>query len=416
MRRSIVRLLAAAPLILAAGCDLLSGPGGGDTTPLTELPRPLSVTECEVIRGSNDFAFGILRETLANGDEENIFLSPLSASMALGMTLNGARGETYDEMRDVLGFAGMQPAEVNAAYRDLIDLLLGLDRGVAVHIANGIFADDGFPFHAEFFELSRRYFDAEVATPNFHDPATLDLINNWVKRKTQDRIPTILDELDPDYVMFLINALYFKGDWREQFDPRRTAQASFTRRDGRTMNVNMMRADDHRVRVNWAEDATVLELPYGRDAFAMTIVLPNGDRSVDALVESLDPARWDAWIAGLADASITVGLPRFRLEYETMMNDPLITLGMGRAFGVTGRADFTGMSPRGHDLEIGMVIQKTFVDVNEVGTEAAAATAVGMRVTSMPPAVVVDRPFIVAIRERFSGTILFLGTIGAPGL
>lgn len=415
MHGSLARLLVATPLLLAAGCETFSGPGNGDTTPLTALPRALTVAEREVIRGSNHFAFDILRETLANDDAANVFLSPLSASMALGMTLNGARADTYDGMRSALGFDGMEPAAINASYRALIDLLRGLDRGVDMHIANAIWTHTGFPFHAAFLDASRHYFDAEVAAVDFHSPTTLGLINDWVKRQTQDRIPTILDRIDDDYVMFLVNAIYFKGQWRWQFDARETRSAPFTRGDGATMNVNMMRRDDAAVRVNWATDATVLEMPYGRDAFAMTIVLPNPGRTVDDLAASLDAAQWDGWVEGLRDNRITVGLPRFRLEYETLLNNALITLGMGHAFGVDGPADFTGLSPRGNELEIGFVKQKTFVDVNEEGTEAAAVTAVGIRVVSMPPSVIVDRPFLVAIRERFSGTILFIGRIGAPG-
>jgi serine protease inhibitor len=169
-------------------------------------------------------------------------------------------------------------------------------------------------------------------------------------------------------------------------------------------------------RVHFGTDATVLELPYGRDAYAMTIVLPREGTRVDDLVRGMDQAKWDGWIAGLREDRFEIALPRFRLEYETMMNRPLIALGMANAFGASGPVDFTGMSPRGHELVIGIVKQKTFVDVHEEGTEAAAVTAVGVRVVSAPAGIYVDRPFVVAIRERLSGTILFLGRISAPGL
>jgi serine protease inhibitor len=412
-RRRLKLLALLSVLAFGTACDALFGPGRPELSRLDALPRALSAHEREVIRASNGFAFDILRETIARSDEPNVFLSPLSASLALGMTLNGARGETFDAMRSALGFDALEREQINASYRDLIELLRGLDRGTELRIANAIWARQGFPLHQSFIDESRHYFDAEVATLDFTSPAALTTINDWVRRQTANRIPKVLDGIAADYVMFLINAIHFEGRWRERFDRAQTSPATFRLEDGTQRTVNMMRRTGS-ARVHVAEDAAILELPYGRDAFVMTLVLPPPGGSVDELVRTLDSERWNAWLEGLSAQEVHIGLPRFRLEYEVYLNEPLIALGMGRAFGAPGPADFTGMSPAGGMLEIGFVKQNTFVEVDEDGTVAAAATTVGMRVTSGPPSFVVDRPFIVAIRERLSGTILFLGRVAEP--
>jgi serpin B len=212
--------------------------------------------------------------------------------------------------------------------------------------------------------------------------------------------------------MYLINAIYFKGTWKHQFDRRQTRDAPFTRADGTRQTVKMMQRGGP---VRHYRDAQLeaLDLPYGREAFAMTILLPRPGADLDSLVATLDETRWKQITDGFVDRELDVNLPRFRLEYEQMLNNGLKALGMNTPFR-PGGADFTGMSSRGRDLFISNVKQKTYVDVNEEGTEAAAATSVEIRVVSLPPSFTVDRPFIVAIRERFSGTILFLGKITAP--
>lgn len=404
------RIAAAGLLALStAGCETLFGPG--DTSrPLERLPRELSAAEREVIESSNAFAFGILRETAARDESGGIILSPLSASMALGMTLNGARGSTFDGMRDGLGFGGLDQAAISESYRSLMDLLLGLDRSVEMNIGNSVWMRSGFPFHSSFTDDVRAAFDAEVSNIDFGAPDAAQTINAWVERSTKGRIPDIVpDPLPADAVMYLINAIYFKGEWQEQFDPRRTTPAPFHNADGSTSTVPMMSRSKG---THYYADAEIeiAELRYGRGAFVMDIVLPRTG-SVRNLAASLDDLTWRRWTSGVAESEIHLSMPKFELEYETVMNDALVALGMGDAF--SGNADFTGMSPRGNELHISEVRQKTFISVDEEGTEAAAATSVGIERVSLPPTMVVDRPFIVAIRERFSGAILFLGIVEA---
>lgn len=400
------------PLVLT-GCDSIFGPGTGNELPLTELPRPLSAAEQQVIQASNHFAFGLLREASARDTASNVFLSPLSASMALGMTMNGARGETFEGMRSALGFQTMSQAEINESFRGLIDLLLGLDAGVEMRIANALWARQGFPLREEFVATASEYFDAETRELDFEDPASLGIINDWISRGTNGRIPQILDELDPDVVLYLMNAIYFKGTWTQQFDARDTHDAPFHRADGTEQRVRMMSLEGADVRSFQSSEVQIVDLPYSREAFSMTLVLPADGGSLDELVSTLDAERWRDWMASLRDGEVDVHLPRFRLEYEQILDETLRALGMETAF-EEHVADFSGISPLGENLYIYEVRQKTFLEVNEEGTQAAAATSVGIGPDSAPPSFRADRPFLAVIRERLSGTILFIGTIGAP--
>jgi serine protease inhibitor len=407
--RTLLTLLALAALA-GAGCESVSGPRPGAQGPLEALPRALTSAEREVIAGSNRFAFELLRQTVAHEAADNVLLSPLSASMALGLTLNGAREETFAEMRRTLGFEGLDQAAINASYRSLIDLLRTVDPGVDMRVANSIWSRSGYPFHASFFEAPKAYFDAEVATLDFDD-AAVRRINAWVDGATRGRITEIIEYIPGNVVMYLINAIYFKGTWVYRFDPARTRDAPFHMADGSSRTVRMMSRTGPAALHTAADGTTVLEQTYGRGAFAMTIVLPPPGTGVDELIGRLSPELWQEWLAGLTPGEqLRVELPRFRLELDYTLNDPLSAAGMPDAFD-PARADFSGMSP--HRLYISEVRQKTFVEVNEEGTEAAAVTSVAMA-ESLGPGLTADRPFLLAIRERFSGALLFLGKVGAP--
>ena len=418
MRTRVARALAAVPAALlalaGAACSDPPAPNGGAPARLTELPRPLTGAEREVLSASNDFAFSLLAKVNERFEGENVFISPLSASMALGMTMNGTAGETQAQMRRVLGFGDVELRAANASYRDLSALLRSIDPEVDFRVANSIWHDRTFAVEPSFLATTREYFDARAEALDFGSPAALGTINGWVSESTNGKIPTILDEIRRDDVMYLINAIYFKGSWRRRFDPARTCDATFTLDDGSTRTVKMMHRAPDTVRVYGSAAVTLAELEYGNGAYAMTIALPPRGTSVDAFVRGLTPARWAAWTDSLADASLDVYLPKFRLEWEDRLERQLIELGMPDAF-TCGIADFTPLSSSaGRELCITLVKQKTFVDVNEEGTEAAAATAVGIGRTSLPPAVSIDRPFVFAIRERLSGAILFVGKIAEP--
>ncbi len=394
--------------LLAAACA--DSPTGPRTTPITELPRDLTAAEVEVIDAANAFGFGLLKELATEDPGQNLFISPLSASMALGMTLNGAAGSTYDGMLQALSLKGLSQEEINLTYRSLIDLLDGLDPVVTFQLANSVWARQGYPVLPDFLQRVQEYFDATVESVDFSDPATLGRVNDWVKEETGGKIDKMFDSFPPALVMILLNAIYFKGDWTVSFDLDRTEDGLFFRVDGSERPVKFMYRRDDWLYLNEAHLQAV-ELPYGGGAYAMTVILPRSDVSLASLIAGLDADVWRTWTSGLRESDISLFLPRFRMEWEKRLNEALIRMGMVDAFH-PGRADFTRLTARG-GVWVDEVKQKTFVEVNEEGTEAAAATSVTI-IESAGHGVRVDRPFLFVIRERLSGTILFLGAVYDP--
>ena len=399
--------------LAAAGCDDPVGPG--KTDPITELPRALSQGEQEVIARSNTFGFDLLRraDEGRGQDDPNTILSPLSASMALGMALEGADGETFTEMQAAMGFQGMTREEINTSYGSLTELLLNLDPAVEVGIANSAWSREEFPFTDGYFDAITDAFGAEVRELDFAAPGAVDIINQWVSDQTQGRIEEILDGINPLDVLFLINAVYFKGDWTTQFQKSNTQASVFYMDDGSTVNVPMMSGKIPDAGLAMLEGGRqVAELPYGGQAFGLVVVLPGASETVDELVATLDDATWNGWMDALSLGEVQVRMPKFELEWDGLLNDALKGMGMTRAFDPM-LSDFSRMTPV-PDAYISAVRQKTYMRVDEEGTEAAAATSVTVGVTSMPPGITVDRPYLLAIRERLSGSILFLGTVRDP--
>jgi serpin B len=402
-------LLPAALAGLAAACGDAFGP-------ITELPRQLTVAETKLIEADNRFAFKLFKEINQQEDpDSNIFISPLSVGMALGMTYNGAAGTTREAMEQTLELQGMTIQEVNESYRSLIDLLRNLDPNVEFVLANSIWHKQDLMPLQTFLDVNRTYFDAEVAGLNFASPDASRTINNWVSDKTRGRIETIVpDQIPPNVVMYLINAIYFKGNWIKQFDKGSTQDEPFTLADGSQVTVPLMRHEaalSFRYMRDYETVIQVIDLPYGGDAYTMTVVLPAEPDGIETLAAELTQDRWEAWISALDSTTVSVFLPKFELEYELVMNDVLKALGMEEAFS-PGSADFSNMYPGG-GVWIDEVRHKTFVKVDEEGTEAAAVTSVSM-ISSAPPAFVADHPFLFMIRERYSGTILFMGKIMNP--
>lgn len=411
-------LTVAGTFLALAACGSSTGPGGGgDPPPIrTELPRSLSPSELRIVEGANAFTFELAREaTRELSADSNVVLSPLSASMALAMTLNGAEGETWAAMRGALRLDGLAEAEINAGFRDLTALLRGLDARTEMRIANSMWADRSLTLLPPFVEAGRTFFGAEVAALDFGSPEALTTINGWVSEATNGRIPKLLEQISSDEVLFLINAIYFKGTWRTAFDRGDTRDAPFSGANGEVRSVPMMALKDE-LRYADSEAWQAVDLLYGNGAFAMTVLLPVGDRTPEQLVAELDAARWAELTVRFDERPVQLSLPRFRVEYARRLNDDLAALGMGIAF--TDAADFSRIAdPARERLSLSRVEQKTFVEVNEEGTEAAAATAVGVSRTTAPgPAEMrVDRPFVFVIRERLSGAVLFLGVMNVVG-
>jgi serine protease inhibitor len=404
---------AALPALLVA-CGDPAAPNGGPPI-INALPRQLTTVEAEMVNAANTFGVNLFKAVNTTFADSNVFMSPLSASMALGMTMNGAEGTTFDEMRSTLGFGARSYQELNSAYESLIALLRGLDSKVEFRIANAIYydlADLGGVVEPAFLSESEQHFDAEVKGLDFRRPETVDTVNDWASRNTNGRIPEIIDEIQEQIVMLLMNAIYFKGDWRAAFKPSDTRNETFHALKGDVSVATMHRKGGFRQ--GRLPNATVAELPYGGDAFVMTILLPDEGVNINTFVAGLGSSTWQQATANLDSSNVELSLPKFRLAWEDTLNDELKSMGMRKAF-VPDSAEFTRISRSvGNHLYVDFVKQKAFVDVDEVGTEAAAVTVVGVGITSAPIPLHINRPFVFAIRERLSGTLLFIGKIIEP--
>lgn len=397
-------------IILSVICcsDNPSGPGKLDP------PRELTQLEKRLVASDNVFGLNLFREMASAETGNNLFLSPLSIAMALGMTVNGAAGTTEEAMRATLGFENMTNEEINASFQSLIELLTSLDPDVTFDIANSIWYRLGFTVQQDFLVVNQTYFDAEVQGLNFSLPSAPATINAWVAQKTQGKIEEIVEPpIDPLTVMFLINAIYFKGTWTVEFDPDLTSDAPFTTPEGAPTTCRMMLQEEDLPYLE-NDDFQAVNLSYGNGRFHMAVFLPKPGETVDELIAMFDDEHWAQWCSSFVTREVKLYMPKFKLEYKKKLNDDLKSLGMGIAF-QPGDADFSGINPD-EALFISKVMHKTYVDVDEEGTEAAAVTSVEVSLTSMPSVVMmkVDRPFAVVIWESHSNTILFIGRITAP--
>ncbi|MCU0646942.1 MAG: serpin family protein [Gemmatimonadaceae bacterium] len=383
---------------------------------LTALPRSLSSAERQAVSNANTFGFGLLREVLGSASaSENVVLSPFSASVALGMTMNGAAGATEAGMRTTLGWDAAAPAaDINGAYRDLGRLLGSLDASVTLTSANAIWYRQGFAVEPAFLQAARDFFSATVQAADFTSPATVTAVNDWASRATNGKITNVLDRITQDHMMFLLNALYFKGTWRTQFETSQTRAREFQRADGRTASIPFMHRSMGGGRMFFGPDFRVLELPYGNGAYVMDFFVPTGSLSLRDLAGRLAGQGLSQALLNLRDQpEATLAVPRFTITGKRALKDPLSALGMGTAFDCA-RADFTRLTTA-TNVCIGAVQQDAMIEVNEQGTEAAAVTRVDIIRVSLPPEFAVDRPFLFAIRERFSNTTYFLGAVQSLG-
>ena len=378
-----------------------------------EIPTELTPAQKTLVQSDNKFGLKLFQEIIKEEKDKNVFISPLSVSMALGMTYNGANGSTQEAMQKTLELNDLTIQEVNESYKNLIKLLTQLDPKVQFQIANSIWYRQDFHFEEEFINLCKEYFDALVSGLDFGDPQAAKTINAWVDENTNGKITEIVDDpIDPLIVMFLINAIYFKGTWTYQFDKNETRNAWFRLPDGSRKRCQMMEQRGlYKYFSN--DDFQAVDLPYGDGDFSMTIFLPHRQTNIDSLIAKFDHESFNYWISCLSfpSDSFDIYIPKFKLEYERGLNDILKAMGMEVAFDPY-QADFTKMYREG-GVWIDTVKHKTFIEVNEEGTEAAAVTSVSMAL-GPPPGFRVDRPFVFVIRENQSQTILFIGKIVEP--
>lgn len=413
-RISSLLFVMATVLLMSASCEDKHG-----DIDVNNLPEPIKIdlrsSETEIVSADQSFAFKFF-ETVYNeeaADEDNSFMvSPLSLSMALAMTMNGAEGATKEAMQQTLRLKGFNGDEVNSYYKKLREALLATDPSTKLSIANSIWTNQNVAIKNDFISRNREYFNSSVESVDFGDDRTKDLINNWASANTNGLIDKVIESTNTDDLMYLLNAIYFKGIWVSEFSKSKTQQKLFTLEDGSVENVDMMNQTS-KFKYMSDELMQLVQLPYGNEAFSMLVLLPKENKKLKDVAAALNnPGYWGELKSGLKVSEVELYLPKFKTEYSKKLNSVLTDMGMGLAF--ADDANFFGMSDV--PSQISFVKQDTYIAVDEVGTEAAAVTTVGVVMTSMPaePQKVVfiaNRPFIYVIQENSTGSILFMGAV-----
>jgi len=380
-------------------------------TPIPDIN--LTPRQSQIVANCNRFGFDLFQKINHSDKNKNIFISPLSVSIALGMTLNGASGSTRAAMEQTLRMNGMTTQEINETYKNMIDYLRLVDPMVQFNIANSIWYRQDFTVLPDFLKVNQDFFYASVNPLDFNDPASVNTINTWVSDNTHEKITQIIDNIDPATVMFLINAIYFKGSWQYKFDIKNTTSKVFHPSNGFDFETPMM---SQKGKFNYfANDLLqAIELPYNNGRYNMYVFLPATNKNVEDIIAQLNEANWENWLSAMAPLDdIQIQLPKFKFSYDKKLKEILTDMGMGIAF--SDMANFTGINSS-VGLSITEVKHKTFVEVNEEGTEAAAVTSVEIGVTSVPEITyfIADKPFIFAIVEKQTKSIVFIGKINEP--
>lgn len=371
-----------------------------------EVSFKKTATSSKIVNANNNFAFSFFRE-VALEQEKNYMVSPVSLSLAMGMLFNGTKGGTTETMSEGLGYADLNIENLSEINKNIIDNLTSDN----LKIANSNWIKQGFDVKQEFINLNKEYYYAEIKTEGFSNPNTVDKINSWVSDQTNQKIKTIIDEISNDAVLFLINAIYFKADWKLEFEEKNTNQQLFYPETGNSELVDMMHLETDELFYQKNDLFSSVILPYKNDKYSMTILLPNEDKSTNDIVEKLNATTWENWQNNYETTDVHLSLPKFKFEYKNTLNDELTNLGFGDLF---GNPNLSGISDA--SLKVSEVLQKTFIDVNEKGTEAAAVTVIGIEVTSLPQIAEINcnKPFLFLITEKNTGSICFIGKVGKP--
>lgn len=409
MSKSVCKLVLSSVLILS----LLTQACKKDPVsfPTEPVPIELSSDQKSLIGSENSFAVDIFKKTISFSDpHENILISPLSISSALSMTLNGAHGTTRDAMLEALRFNGLSPEIINQAYKDLTKALMNVDERVLITIANSVWTRDDFVVKKPFIDILSQYYSADGKTFNISDPNAEVPINTWISLKTNGLIKNMIDKLDGNTVMLLINAIYFKGKWEHQFDKANTVQQAFYKSNGTSVSVPMMKQTAE-FKIYNGDGFTVAEFPYGQGNYVMDAIIPTNNNTMAGLFSSLSQANLDIWINQMTKKNLVLSLPRFKYGYKKELKDILSDMGMGIAF--SDNADLSNIADM--SLIISSVRHQAFIETNEEGTVAAAATVVIIGVTAnITPTLTLDHPFIYIIRETNTNSIIFMGKVEDP--
>ncbi len=394
-------------LVAVAACMML---GSG--------PTPKTVSSSATIALAQPYAqfgFDVLRQLESQRPDANVFISPTSIAVALAMTSNGANGTTRDAILRTL-HSDTQPIEAfNSANRELAEQI-SKTTAVQLSMANALWLQQGLPVNPAFQQILQTAYDAQAESVEFRNPAAVETINAWVAKHTNDRIEHLVDQVDPLTVAMLTNAIVFTGKWTLQFDPKSTQPHDFKPANGAALQVPMMKNSAEYGYYADGKGLEAIRLPYADGTFAMYVVLPKDSSGMQSFISQLTPDTFTALVSSLHPQRGTIELPRFTITYDATLNAVLTKLGMGIAFGNNANFDGICKTPR---IQISEVRHASFLKVDEEGTEAAAATSVGMRAMAVriepqPFHMVVDHPFFLAIRDERNGQLLFTGTIAKP--
>ena len=359
-----------------------------------------------LIDANKRFAWDLFKKINEEDSDKEIFMSPFSVSGMLMMAYNGAEGSTRDAMARAMHYEGLSIDDLNEGYKYLISRLNNLDEKVKIEIANSIWSRKGFEIKQNFIDINKSYLFSDVESLDFANPESANVINNWVSKKTNNLIPSIIDPpIADDVMMYLINAIYFNGEWTEAFKVKNTFETDFYSYDRKTDKVQMMQKNGN-ADLSESDEYRAASLTYGNGKAAMMVILPNKD--INEFIKNFDHKKWDEIVENLRPVrNVNLQLPKFKIEYGIKeLNNSLASLGMEVIF--SERADFSGIS---ENLFINRVLHKAVLDVNEEGTEAAAVTVGEVMETSYsePIKFIANKPFLFVIYDTEDGNILFAG-------
>jgi serine protease inhibitor len=410
MKSRLVLALLLVFFIVLAGCKE-SQPA--ITDPVNHNNPDLAKINAEVVQTNNTFGFQLFKTINTTSRDSNIFIAPLSVSIALGMAVNGADGTTRDEILSMLNLTDLPQEAVNETYQQLIKLLSNNEEKVLFEIANSIWYDQNRMVPEQtFLDINQKYFFADVLNINFSQADAVDIINGLISEHTNGKIENMLDRVPGNAVLYLINALYFYGQWLYTFDKDNTEEQDFYLLNGSKVTCPLMSQKSEYY--YYANDRIqMIDMNYANANYSMTLVLPNYETDINTVVDDISASEWNSWIDQMGKDSVSVHLPKFKTEYKRLLNDDLMALGMHESF--TPAADFSGIA-KDRDIWISRVLHKALIEVNEQGSEAAAATIIEFLETSLPvhPEMFINRPFFFVIREHTTNTILFMGKIMNP--
>ena len=378
----------------------------------------LDEKSAKLVEADNEFGLEIFQKIRENSEEKNLMVSPLSISVALAMAYNGAEGDTKTEMEKTLKLNGLSVDEINSSYKNLIAALQSLDEDVVFELANAIYYADIFNVKPNFLQTNQNYYNAEINELDFSSPAAVETINSWVKTKTHDKIQKIINNLSPDDRMVLLNAIYFNGTWASEFDDKGTHMVPFYFSANNSEEVATMKKED---KLDYTKNNlfSAVKIPYGNGQYKMVVLLPENNKTSQDVIDELTHSNWKNWMNSFETKDrVVVSMPRFKFAFEQGLNSVLFNMGMKKAF-QPFFADFSKISDE--DVYISSVRHKSYIDVNETGTEAAAVTSITFTTTSAGPGdqvekiyFTVNKPFVFAITEKDTGAILFIGEVQKP--